>query len=119
MVLQQYIEQQLTDVFDPVSLQLVNASDGHNVPPGSETHFNLVIASEQFVGLSCVQRQQRVYQVLDEAFSRGLHALSMSTLTPAEWQQECQQQPLTPQSPPCLGGGKEVATKQTPGVGKE
>lgn len=102
MILQKNIEKKLKVAFHPISLHVLNESDGHNVPVGSETHFKVVIVSESFIGLSQVQRQQHVYQVLNEELTSGLHALSMKTLTSDEWQQ----QPTIPPSPPCLGGGK-------------
>lgn len=54
---------------------------------GDGRHFQALIVSEEFTGLSRVQRQQRVNVLLGERFDSGeLHALSMRTLTPAEWQ---------------------------------
>ena len=58
---------------------LAVAGDGH--------HFEAVIVSAEFVGLNRVKRQQRVYQtVLDKLNSGELHAISLQTLTPEEWQ---------------------------------
>lgn len=57
---------------------LTVAGDGH--------HFEAVIVSDEFVGKNRVQRQQRVNQGIKAHFDSGeLHALSMKTLTPAEW----------------------------------
>jgi len=43
--------------------------------------------SSEFAGLSRVKRQQRVYQIIKDKLDSGeLHALSMQTLTPEEWQ---------------------------------
>ena len=102
MVVQQRIEKRLNDAFHPTDLQVLNESSGHNVPAGSETHFKVIIVSEAFAGLRQVQRQRRVYQALNDEFRQGLHALSMQTLTPAEWQQDS----TISTSPRCLGGGK-------------
>jgi acid stress-induced BolA-like protein IbaG/YrbA len=45
-----------------------------------------VIVSSEFVGQSRVKRQQRVNAILKARFDSGeLHALSMKTLTPDEW----------------------------------
>ena len=53
---------------------------------GDGQHFQAVIVSTEFEGLSRVRRQQRVNAVLKPHFDSGeLHALSMQTLTPAEW----------------------------------
>jgi acid stress-induced BolA-like protein IbaG/YrbA len=41
--------------------------------------------SAEFDGLSRVRRHQRVYQALGERMREQIHALSMKTITPAEW----------------------------------
>lgn len=52
---------------------------------GDGRHFEALIVSPVFAGLSRVQRQQRVNAVLKEHFdSEVLHALSMQCLTPEE-----------------------------------
>lgn len=52
---------------------------------GDGRHFEALIVSPAFAGLSRVQRQQRVNAVLREHFeSELLHALSMRCLTPEE-----------------------------------
>lgn len=57
---------------------LAVSGDGH--------HFEALIVSKEFEGLSRVKRQQRVYQtVLDKLNSGELHAISLKTLTPDEW----------------------------------
>lgn len=53
---------------------------------GDGRHFEALIVSPVFAGLSRVQRQQRVNAVLREHFeSEALHALSMRCLTPEEF----------------------------------
>ena len=53
---------------------------------GDGHHFDALIVSDEFVGKSRVQRQQRVNQILKARFDSGeLHALSFKTLTPEEW----------------------------------
>ncbi len=52
---------------------------------GDGQHFEAVIVSTEFSGLSRVQRQQRVNKMLKAHFDTGvLHALSMQCLTPEE-----------------------------------
>lgn len=50
------------------------------------THFEAVIVSEQFAGRSMVQQHQLVYRALGERMGREIHALSMQTLTPGQWE---------------------------------
>ena len=57
----------------------------HLAVEGDGQHFEAVIVSPAFVGLSRVKRQQCVNVVLSPHFDTGvLHALSMQCLTPDE-----------------------------------
>lgn len=54
---------------------------------GDGRHFQAVIVSREFEGLSRVKRQQRVHALLHDQLDSGeLHALSFRTLTPEEWE---------------------------------
>jgi len=53
---------------------------------GDGQHFQALIVSEQFAGRSRIQRHQLVYAALGERMREAIHALSMQTLTPDEWQ---------------------------------
>jgi acid stress-induced BolA-like protein IbaG/YrbA len=52
---------------------------------GDGQHFQAVIVSAAFEGKSRVQRHQLVYAALGGRMREEIHALSMRTLTPAEW----------------------------------
>jgi acid stress-induced BolA-like protein IbaG/YrbA len=52
---------------------------------GDGRHFNAVIVSPVFEGKNSVQQHQLVYGVLGDKMKSEIHALSMRTLTPAEW----------------------------------
>jgi acid stress-induced BolA-like protein IbaG/YrbA len=52
---------------------------------GDGQHFQAVIVSGAFTGKSRVQRHQLVYQALGDRMREEIHALSMQTLTPEEW----------------------------------
>jgi acid stress-induced BolA-like protein IbaG/YrbA len=53
---------------------------------GDGQHFEAVIVSSEFSALNRVKRQQRINAILKPRFDTGeLHALSMKTLTPEEW----------------------------------
>ena len=52
---------------------------------GDGRHFFATIVAADFEGRSRVQRHQRVYQALGDRMREQIHALSMKTLTPAEW----------------------------------
>lgn len=53
---------------------------------GDGRHFFATIVSGEFVGLTRIKRHQRVYAALGERMKEQIHALSMKTLTPEEWQ---------------------------------
>jgi len=53
---------------------------------GDGQHFQAVVVSNSFAGKSRVQRHQLVYAALGERMREEIHALSMRTLTPQEWQ---------------------------------
>lgn len=52
---------------------------------GDGRHFFATIVSAEFDGLSRVKRHQRVYAALGDRMREQIHALSMKTLTPAEF----------------------------------
>lgn len=53
---------------------------------GDGEHFQALVVSGAFEGKNRVQRHQLVYQALGERMREEIHALSMRTLTPEEWQ---------------------------------
>jgi acid stress-induced BolA-like protein IbaG/YrbA len=53
---------------------------------GDGQHFEALIVSAAFEGKSRVQRHQLVYSALGDRMRQEIHALSMRTLTPLEWQ---------------------------------
>lgn len=53
---------------------------------GDGRHWSAVIVSREFEGKRPIQRHQRVYATLGARMHTDeVHALSMKTLTPAEW----------------------------------
>ena len=53
---------------------------------GDGRHWSAVIVSAEFEGKRLIQRHQRVYATLGARMQTDVvHALSMQTLTPAEW----------------------------------
>lgn len=69
--IKQYIEQGMSCEHVEVS------GDGH--------HFEAVIVSTAFAGLSKVRQHQLVYAALGDRMREEIHALSMRTLTPEQW----------------------------------
>lgn len=103
MTIQERIQQKLATALTPVHLDVENESRMHSVPPGSETHFKVMVVSDAFQGLGLVDRHRRIHEVLREELAGGVHALAIRAKTPAEWEKEA---PGAFKSPPCLGGSK-------------
>jgi BolA protein len=95
MSVRETIEHKLTTALNPSRLVVVDESrrhaghagmrngDGHAGDHG-ETHFQVEIVSASFVGQSRVARQRTVYALLADELQGGVHALSLTTLTPEE-----------------------------------
>jgi acid stress-induced BolA-like protein IbaG/YrbA len=62
-----------------------NLSCTHVQVEGDGRHFFATIVSPAFEGASRIARHQRVYRALGDRMREQIHALSMKTLTPAEW----------------------------------
>ena len=60
----------------------------HLAVEGDGRHFFATIVSPEFEGLLRVRRHQRVYAALGDRMREQIHALSMKTLTPAEFAAE-------------------------------
>jgi acid stress-induced BolA-like protein IbaG/YrbA len=58
---------------------------------GDGHHFEAVIVSPLFDGKRLIARHQLVYAALGDRMKAEIHALSMKTLTPAEWAQQSAQ----------------------------
>ena len=97
------IEQKITDELSPAYLEVLNESHLHNVPPGSESHFKLVIVADAFDGKRLVARHQMINGICKAELAGPVHALSMETLTPSEWEARGG---TTMASPACHGGSK-------------
>ncbi len=100
MKMQQRIHAALEEALRPVHLEVWNESGGHNVPPGSETHFKVLVVAPAFSGQARVARHRQVYAVLGEVLRGGVHALAIHAYTEAEWQRRGGS---VPRSAPCAG----------------
>jgi BolA protein len=82
------LERKLTDAFAPARLTVNDESARHaghaGAHPGGESHFNVVIESAAFEGVSRVQRQRMVYAAVAEELAGPVHALSVKALAPGE-----------------------------------
>ena len=82
------IRTKLTSALSPARLEIEDESAKHHGHsgwrPGGETHFNVTVVSTAFEGKSRLDRQRLVYDILAEELAGQVHALALSTRTPAE-----------------------------------
>ena len=55
---------------------------------GDGTHFTAVIVCDVFAGKNMVQQHQVVYRALGDKMGTDIHALSIQTHTPEEWEKK-------------------------------
>lgn len=80
----------------------------HSVPKGSETHFKVVVVTDDFNDVPLIQRHRQINELLSSQLKQGVHALSIQAKTSKQWEAN---QTVSP-SPSCLGGMKKES-KQT------
>ena len=49
-------------------------------------HLEAIIVSENFIGKSLIERHKIIYEILGDLLNHEIHAFSMKTLTPDEWE---------------------------------
>ncbi len=54
---------------------------------GEGDHFQAVIVSAEFEGMSKVKQHQMVYRAIGDAMQSAIHALSIQTVTPEKWKE--------------------------------
>lgn len=91
------IQEKLACLF-PVYMQIINESHQH-AGPANNSHFKLIIVSNEFEGVSALQRQRKLYALLSDELAGEIHALSMFLYTPEEWEKR----QSVPESPKCQG----------------
>ena len=99
MSMQQQIEIKIQQAFVPSYLEVINESHMHRVAPGAESHFKVVLVSEQFVGQRPLARHRAINAILAAELADGIHALALHTYTPEEWSQRGS----APRTAPCVG----------------
>jgi BolA family transcriptional regulator, general stress-responsive regulator len=88
MSLHSRMREKLMIALNPTRLDLVNESHlhaGHSSSPGTgESHFRLLIVSDDFTGKSRVARHRIVNDVVRDELRDGVHALAIKALAPGE-----------------------------------
>lgn len=82
------IHKKIEEAFQPLVLTVEDQSYQHQGHaghrPGVETHFHVTIVSSVFEGVLRVQRHRMVTSLLKDEIGNPIHALTLTTITPAE-----------------------------------
>ena len=73
--------QQIKDLIETA----VEGATVHMYDPDGE-HFEAMVISETFVGLSLIKQHKLVMTALKERFATDVHALALKTFTPEKWE---------------------------------
>ncbi|VAW49268.1 Cell division protein BolA [hydrothermal vent metagenome] len=98
MDLQSQIEKRVEGCFSVSYFTLKNESHLHSRGE-PESHFKMILVSNDFEGVSKVKRHQSVYKALLDIML-ALHALALHLYTEQEWREQSN----IPVSPLCGGG---------------
>ncbi len=82
------ITERLRAAFDPRHLEVIDESHLHAGHAGAKSgagHYRALIVSAKFSGISRIERRRLVYAALADEMGPEIHALSMTTLAPDEW----------------------------------
>lgn len=95
------IKRKLSEGLKLSHLELVNESGKHS-GPATESHFKVLVVSDDFEGKTLIQRHRTINSILEMELKQegGIHALSIDAKTPAQYSKK----PEIHQTPPCAGG---------------
>ena len=78
------IRARLTEALAPSELTITDESHLHEGHPGARDgrgHFRVRIVSDQFKGLTTIQRHRLVYKAVGDLMETDIHALAIETST--------------------------------------
>ena len=88
------IKRTLQEKIGATIVEIEDRSDLHkhhegrkNAPVGSG-HYDAIIVAASFVGKTMMQQHRMVYEALADQMQTTIHALSLKTYTPEQWQKE-------------------------------
>tara|TARA_B100000575_G_scaffold236876_1_gene198901 strand:- start:340 stop:639 length:300 start_codon:yes stop_codon:yes gene_type:complete len=97
MSVEKKIEHTLSDNFDSSHLEVINESHMHS-GPNTDSHFKVILVSDEFKDVKLVQRHRRINELLKFELENGVHALSLHLFTKDEWKEK---EEYVKDSPPC------------------
>lgn len=104
MTITKTIETLLMTRFKDAVIEITNESNQHAVAPDTESHFRVVVISDEFIDTPLLGRHRLVYETLSMLLKNVIHALALHTYTVTEWKQRAAESLA---SPACRGGSKK------------
>lgn len=101
MSVQEQVGERIAARLDCQHLEVQNESHKHRVPEGSESHFKVVVVSDEFENEKLLDRHRLINEALADLLAGQIHALALHTYTTREWRDKNGDAPMTP---PCRGG---------------
>ena len=101
-MIKEKIEEKLKAQISSLYVEVINESPNHNVPDGAESHFKVIVVSNDFENMRPVQRHQLIYKALNEEM-KLIHAIAIHPFTKTEWDKNNKS---SSDSPDCLGGSE-------------
>ncbi len=82
------IEQKLNNDLDLLHFEVKDFTGRHlnHEQHDGGFHLEAVIVSEDFINKSLIERHKMIYTALGDLLKHEIHAFSMKTLTPDEWE---------------------------------
>ena len=77
MSVEKKIEHTLSDNFEIAHLEVINESHMHS-GSSPETHFKVILVSDEFEDIKLVQRHRKINELLKYELENGVHALSQT-----------------------------------------
>lgn len=75
---------------DKIAQTITNALEDAQVAvddlTGTSDHFQVIIVSSAFEGVSPIERHRKIYDILGTDVGGAIHALSLKTYTPSQWE---------------------------------
>ena len=84
------IHDAIEQVLDATHVQVIDHSAAHAGHAGAEAgggHYEVIVVSEKFKGVSRLAAQRLVYSALGDLMAAEIHALTMHTYTPDKWRE--------------------------------
>jgi BolA protein len=83
------IEEKLKAALQSSYLEVLDESSQHQghsgAKPGGETHFRILVVSDDFANTTRISRHRKIYEILDTEIKERVHALAITAFTATEF----------------------------------